>query len=77
MFALDKDSPLLIGNPSSLLRKFARSDGVKVMDVAADVNEGRDMFKAVHVSEEYRIKGNSVSVERLKLMLGSVFTVPR
>ena len=76
VFALDKDSPLFLGNPSSL-SKFAPG-GVKVMDVAAEIRGGSDMFKAVHMSEE-NLKGNSakVSVDRLKSMLHSVFTVPR
>ena len=77
VFALDKDSPLFLGKPSVPLSKLAPG-GVKVMDVAAEITGGSDLFKAVHMSEE-NYKGNSakVSVDRLKSMLHSVFTVPR
>ena len=71
MFAMDKDSPLLLSNPGSLLSKFS-AGGVRVMDVAAEISAGGDIFKAKHMKKQ-----NSVSVERLKLMLHTVFTVPR
>ena len=78
MFALDKDSPLHLSHPN-LLSKFA--PGVKVMDVAAEISSGSDMFKALHLHmiEENR-KGNAtttITVDRLKSMLYNVFTVPR
>ena len=75
VFALDKDSPLIMKNPGSLLGEFA----AKVIDVAAEIKGGGgsgELRGAMHRSERTG-EGNDVNVERLKMMLHSVFTVPR
>ena len=75
VFALDKNSPLIMKNPRSLLGEFA----VKVIDVAAEIKgggAGGELGAAMDMSEKTG-KGNGVNVERLKMMLHSVFTVPR
>ena len=76
VFALDKESPLVMKNPGSLLGEFA----VKVIDVAAEIKGGAggsaELRAAMHMSEKTG-KGNEVNVERLKILLHSVFTVPR
>ena len=62
-------------NPGSLLGEFA----VKVIDVAAEIKGGggsAELRAAMHMSEKTG-KGNDVNVERLKILLHSVFTVPR